>query len=84
MLNSPDTIALRLATLIEVNMNYHLALQRGGTSLPATPTHFQLEKAFVVSEATVEARIPHFFLNMSPFTGGESGIEITHRVLRGY
>jgi len=83
MLNSPSVIAMRLATLIEVNMNYHLSLQKGSGTLPDTPKHFKLSNAYVLAESTVTATVPHMFIQM-PFIGGSDGSQFTVSVTRGY
>jgi len=81
---SPSIIAMRLATLVELNMNYHLSLQKGG-SLPTDRGnfHFDLSKAYVLAESTVTATIPHLFIPM-PFIGGRQGSQFEVSVTRGY
>jgi len=78
-----DEITSRIATLIELNMNYHLALQNGATSPPSSPTHFDLRRAYVLSEATLEVDFRHYFINWN-YVGGRAGSQFRTTAIRRY
>ena len=83
LLVNPATLERRIATLIEVNMNYHINLQNGQQGLPPAREHFRLDRAYVLAEATVNVHIPNFFIQM-PFLGGSRGTQFQVRAVRGY
>lgn len=62
-----DTIAHRISTLIELNMNNYMNGNNGGVNKPLTNlSKFKMNKAFVVVDAKLTGSVPYFFISM-PF-----------------
>ena len=77
-----DFITNRIAILIELNMNHHLAKQNNA-SKPKYPDRFSLKETYVLATTEVEVDFRHFFIG-GAFLNGERSNNISRTAIRGY
>ncbi|MCL1935761.1 MAG: DUF5702 domain-containing protein [Defluviitaleaceae bacterium] len=75
-----DYITNNIATLIELNMNYHL----NDGSVPNYPHHFKLSEAYVLTRASVEVEFNHFFIGNNALARGIGINSAKATATRGY